>query len=486
MSNTYDYDIPTVVTAAGLQPTPPAQLQQAIIAGVTPTNPDYTATLPASLIEDTLDTEIAGAVLIDQAKVETVNSLTPYGANDFLLIQLGNQAGIEQAGATNTSVYVVFSGTPGFVIVQGFIVGDGTYQYVVQEPGGIIGASGTSQPLLAIATQAGSWAVPSGSVTQPSTSVPTNIQNAGFSVSNPTPGTPGGAAQSSVSFRQAALQANYAIVQGAQSLLKTQLAQVPNVQARLVSVAQQPGGGWEIIAGGGDPYFVGYAIYRGIGDISSLVGSTLNILSISDGYPAVITTDKNHLFSNGQIVTMLDITSTGNMFELNNVPFAIEVLTDTSFTVNFTANGTYNGDGVVTPNLRNMTVAINDYPNVYEVPYVNPPTVTVAMTVTWQTVSTSFVSEAAVSQLAGPALVNYINNTLIVGQPINKLELEQVFLEAVATVLPGQLISSLTFTVSLNGAGVAFTGTLIFPEPNSTVQESQFNTNTGLILITQA
>ena len=477
--------IPLVMTTAGAQPTPPATLQQAIIAGVTPTNADYTATLPASLIEDTLDTEIAGAVLIDQAKVETVNSLTPYGANDYLLIELGNQAGITQAGATNTSVYVVFSGTPGFVIVQGFVVSDGTYQYVVQAPGGIIGASGTTQSLFAIATQAGSWAVPSGSVTQPITPVPTAILNAGFSVDNPVAGTPGGAAQSATSFRQSVLQANYAIVQGAQSLLKTQLAKVPNVQAQLVSVAQQPnGGGWEVIVGGGDPYLVAYAIYRGIGDVSSLVGSVLNITAIGNGLPTHITTDKNHGYTNGQETTPSGIVGGGNLEELNNQTFTVTVISDTEISVNFAASGTYVGDGTLLPNPRNMTVAINDFPDVYNVIFVNPPAVTVAISVTWNTISTSFVSDAAVSQLAGPALANYVN-MLTVGQPMNLLELEQVFLEAVAGVLPGSLISSLSFSVSINGIGVSPVGKLFYAEPNSSVQESYFTTNTGLITIAQ-
>jgi hypothetical protein len=167
-------DIPTVGTAAGFQPTPPATLQSALINSATAISPGYTSSLPGILIEDILDTDVFALTLIDQAKVELGNSLTPYGANDFLLTQLGNQAVVSLQGATNASVYVVFSGTPGFVIVAAFTVSDGTYQYVVQH-GGIIGSGGSSSPLFWVATQSGSWAVPSGTVTQTVTSIPPGI-----------------------------------------------------------------------------------------------------------------------------------------------------------------------------------------------------------------------------------------------------------------------------------------------------------------------
>lgn len=479
----YTPDIPTVVTSAGLQPTPPATLQQAIINGVTGTNPDYTANLPASLIEDIVDTDVGAVTLIDQAKVELVNSLTPYGSNDFLLIQLGNQAGIYQASATNTSVYVVFQGTPNFVIVQGFVVTDGTYQYVVQS-GGIIAESGYSAALFCVATQTGSWPVPSGTVTQRVTSVPTGIT---LSVNNPTAGTAGGAAQSAASFRQAVLQANLAVAQGLGTSLRTELAKVSGVQSRLVSVQQQTGGGWEVIVGGGDPNQVGYAIYDALFDISSLKGSVLNITAIGDAYPAQITTDKNHGYATDQIVTMLDIVGTGNLEDINNNPYSITVTGETTFTIDFTPSGgsTYTGSGIVTPNLRNVSAAIDDYPDVYQVIFVNPPALTVAMTVTWNTISTSFVSPASISQLASTAIADYVN-AVVVGQPLNVLEIQQVFLDAVANILPANLVSELDVTVSINGSGVEPVGSLVYGEPNSSVQESYFTTNSGLITVTQA
>ena len=157
-------DLPIIVTLAGPQPTPPATIRQNVVDSVSATNADYTANLPASMVEDVLSTEVASIAQCDSALVETINSITPFGANAFLLNQLGvGVYGLTPGGVTNTSVEVLFTGTPGFVIAQGFVVSDGTYQYVLSD-GGIIGASGTSSLLSAIANVAGSWAVPCGFV----------------------------------------------------------------------------------------------------------------------------------------------------------------------------------------------------------------------------------------------------------------------------------------------------------------------------------
>ena len=61
---------------------------------------------------------------------------------------------------------------------------------------------------------------------------------------------------------------------------------------------------WEIICGGGDPYQVADAIYKGMPDFSALVGSTLAVTTISSTNPAVVTTDLNHGYSSGQTVVI--------------------------------------------------------------------------------------------------------------------------------------------------------------------------------------
>jgi hypothetical protein len=47
--------------------------------------PDYTANLPGSLIEDISSTDVQALATIDQARVDAINSFSPYGANAFAL-----------------------------------------------------------------------------------------------------------------------------------------------------------------------------------------------------------------------------------------------------------------------------------------------------------------------------------------------------------------------------------------------------------------
>ena len=136
--------IPTVLSIAGAQPTSPTVLNAELIAIAETLSPGLTATLPGSLVEDMSSTATAAVSLSDQAYVELLNSVTPYGANAYLLNQLGIMYGVTPGAASNTSVYVQFTGTPGFVISAGFIVSDGSYQYVIQD-GGIIGTAPSGQ-----------------------------------------------------------------------------------------------------------------------------------------------------------------------------------------------------------------------------------------------------------------------------------------------------------------------------------------------------
>lgn len=280
------------MTVAGPQPTPPATILSTLLADVAQTNPGYTSNLPGSLIEDISSTDVAAIVQMDLARVDLINSLTPFGANAFLLNQLGQVYGVAQGTASNTSVYVVFTGPAGFVIGAGFTVSDGTNQYAVQD-GGIIGSGGTSPSLLTIATQAGSWAVPAASVTQLITSVPTGVS---LSVTNPNAGTPGGSAETLESYRARVLMAGLAAAQGMPRFLKTLLGNIPGVRATLIAVRQIAAGQWQVLCGGsGDPYQIGYAIFNSLFDISSLAGSqvsssrnvTVTITDYPDTYSVV-------------------------------------------------------------------------------------------------------------------------------------------------------------------------------------------------------
>lgn len=277
--------LPTVITKDGLQPQTAQSLRDQLIAIVAAIDPSYSANLPGSLIEDIASTDTAALTLIDQARVELVNSLTPYGANEFLLNQLGQIYGIQLGQPTNTNVFVQFTSTPGFVIAKGFIVSDGTHQYIVQD-GGIIGSSGTVL-LFCVATVTGTWSLPSNTVTILNTSVPSGIT---ITCTNPNPGNPSTGSEDIDNYRKRVLQAGIAASTGMATYLKTLLNNVVDVQTRLISV-RQISTNWQILCGGGDPYTVAFAIYSALFDINNLVGSsttsrniTVSIYDAPDSY----------------------------------------------------------------------------------------------------------------------------------------------------------------------------------------------------------
>jgi hypothetical protein len=540
--------ITTDVNSSGLQPTLPTTLQNELITLVAATNPGYTANLPGSLIEDISSTDVGALTLIDQARVDLFNSITPYTANSFLLNQLGQIYGVQQGVGSNTSVYVIFSGTPGFVIPIGFTVSDGNYQYTVQD-GGIVATDGQSTSLYCLATSQGSWAVPANTVTEIITSVPGGIT---LTVDNPTDGLPGLIAQPLEDYRAQVIQAGLAVSTGMPTFLKTQLQNVSGVQARLIAVRIVGTNIWEIIVGGGDPYEVGNAIFTGLFDISNIVGSDLQVTAITNAYPAVVTTNLNHGYTTGQAVvitgetgmsnvngnTFIAIVLSANTFSLNckitsmtwatgtvtvtttsphglpngtsagtiygvtpiayNGSYTLTKTGTSTFTYPLVSNpgavttqgytgfdsvtqGTYTSGGNITPNVRNITVSINDYPDSYNITFVNPLQQSVEIILLWNTISTNYVSPTAVAELGNPAIVNYINS-IFVGQPINVFELQNVFQMAIETIIPATLLSRMEFSVIIDGNIVAPTsGTgLVYGD-----SESYFLTNTASVIINQ-
>ena len=461
------------ITSAGAIPASPTDLLNAEIAAATALSPGLTANLPGSLIEDLASTAAGALVIQDQAYVDLVNSISPYTANAAILYQLGAIYGVQQGVGSNTSVYVTFTGNAGYVIPVGFTVSDGSYQYTVQD-GGIISASGTSTALYCLATTSGSWAVPVGTVTQIITSVPSGFT---LTCTNLTSGVPGTAAQTLQSYQAQVIQAGFASAQGMPTFLKTQLENVSGVQPNLVSIRNPNVNQWEIICGGGDPYQVANAIFESVPDISILVGSTLSVTAITSANPAVVTTSLNHGYSSGQTVTIAGVTPSGF-----NGTFTATVLTENTFSIPLNATSlTYVSGGVVTPNLRNVTVSINDYPDTYSITFVNPPVQTVNVAITWNTISTNLVSPTAISQLATPAIVSYINS-ITVGQPINTYSLQDAFQNAVALILPVDLISKINYVVQINGITTTpATGSLlIYGDP-----ESYFSTSNSLVTVVQ-
>lgn len=429
------------ITKAGAIPTDPLTLRTELVAAATALSPGLTADLPASLVEDLASTATGALVVQDQTYVDLVNSISPTTANDYILTQLGNVYGVQQGLGSNTSVYVQFAGTPGFVINVGFQVSDGTYIYVVQDATSIA-TSGLSASVYCVATTSGTWAVPENTVTSLITSVP-----AGFAVTctNPATGIPGTAPQTTQEYRAQVIQAGNAIATGTPQFVKTTLQKVPGVQARLISFKQLLTG-WRIIVGGGDPYQVANAIYQSMFNFDDLKPSQgfLGTGSITDTVLTITSVDLRSIgeLAIGSVVYGAGIavgtqiqslgTGTGGVGTYNILP------TQTAASTQIRTGGT------------NQLVALSDYPDVYEIFFVVPFQQTVSINVNWNTIASSnFVSNTVVTSLVQPALVSYINN-IFVSQAISLLELNTIFTTATIGVLNPVDISELVWTVIID------------------------------------
>ena len=268
--------LPLLFSSTGPVANPPATLQQALISYVASQVPGYTANLPGSLIDDISGTDVGALIAIDQARVDLVNSVSPYGANPYILAQFSQQFGLPQGQAANGSAFVVFTGTPGYVIPPGFVVGDGTNQYVIQD-GGTIATGGTSESLYVVSTNSSTFAIPAGSITSVITSVPSPYT---LTVTNALAGVPALAPETVESYKARLLTAYNGTLQTSSAQIRTQLLAVPGVSPRLVSI-RQVGSSWEILCGGGDPYQVAGAILRGVSHPGLLVGSVTTARNIT-------------------------------------------------------------------------------------------------------------------------------------------------------------------------------------------------------------
>jgi len=470
--------LPTIMTPTGLQPQTPAALNAQLISYATALSPGLTATLPGSLISDLAGTGTGALLVMDAARVDVIDSISPYLANPFLLYQLGSIYGVSQGQGSNATVNLIFTGSSaGFVIQIGFTVSDGTNQYVVPY-GGVIGSDLQSLPIFAIASNSGTFAIPANTVTTLVTSVPGGYT---LSVTNPSAGTPAQSAQTISSYRSQVMQAGQVASVGTSAFTRALIEAVPGVVPNLTSIVPVTGVGWKIIVGGsGDPYQVANAILQGVGDIAFLVGSTLGVANFTAATNGVVTTTLNHGYSTGQAVVISGVTPSG----YNATYSSITVLTETTFEVNVNTSsyGAYSSGGVITPNFRNQVITINQCPNDYSIPFVLPPSQTVAMAVTWNTISVNYVSATSVAQLASVALANYVNS-LMVGVPLNVDVMISLFQTSIAALLPAALISTVTFSVTINGVATSpSAGTvLIYGDP-----ESYFATTSAQIVVEQA
>ena len=474
--------LPIVMGKQGPIPTSPATLRAQLTALVSTTNPNYINNLPSSLIEDVASTDVGGLIVCDQFFVDLVNSVTPYGANAFILNQLGVEIyGIQPAVATNTSVDLIFSGTPGFIIIPGFTVTDGQYQYICTE-GGIIGTFGDTLPIHAVATLPGTWPVPAGSVTGLVTSVPFDIMNPPpavppappsipFSVTNPSEGVPSLGTETIQSFRTRTLTAGLAASTGMDRYLKTLLWNVPGVIQRLVSVRQNLDTcKWTILVGGGDPYQVAWAIYYALNDLVSLERPNIQIFNISNDNPIIITTVDNHNLVDGMREQLRNITGNlstkynGAYFYIKTIegqPNAFSIWNNYNSATQVFSNpedGTnnlpyQNGGGIVIPNPLLQQITLNSYPDNYIIPFILPAQQLVTMNVFWNTDYQNYVSPQGISQAAVPALVDYINSLYVGISPLNIYDMQSIFIDSIKNIVPSENVTVIDFTVSFDGIG---------------------------------
>ena len=506
------------VTTAGAQPTLPAALRNALIEKVTAMRPGYSANLPGSLVEDIASTSVAALAQMDQAAIDLLNSFTPNTANAYLLRLIGEMRGIVQGARSNSSAYVTFTGIVGYSIPKGFTVSDGLHQYVVQDGGvlsnpvaseytasisgttmtvsavasgeilvgdpvvgagvtigtvvtgyltgtggagtysvnnsqtaastTITGATHGTTILFVVAKEFGDWAIPAGTITSVVTSVPT-----GYAVycTNQNPGIIASEAETEQLYRARVLDSQLLPGTGTLSLLKSMLRNIPGVQSRLVAVS----GAGKIIVGGGDPYDIAGVIFKALFDIGDLVGSsvtsntwsatgsisgtTLDITAVASGTIKVGDIVSGIGLANPTVITAL-LTGTGGTgtYQINYAQTVLsEALTGSAST-------------------RNQIVSIVDYPDTYTILFVVPVQQTVAISVDWSTISPNFTANTAIADAVTQALADYVNS-IPVGTAINEYTLHQTFLKSVENIVPSYLISSLTFTVSIDGTPTAVT-----------------------------
>lgn len=404
---TYTYNFPVSIDSSGPRPTDPNTLRTEITAYAQAESPGISTDLPGTLIEDIASTEVGGAVVIDQARVDTLNGCSPNAANLFLLALLAQQYGIAPQGMpTNTSVGVVFSGTVNYVVPNGFLVADGSGNTYQVQGGGVIGSGGSSLPMTAVALNPVATAPAAGTVTTLVTSYPSNVT---LSVTNPSAGQPATAAESNQMFQARVQSAGLSAGVGFSRYIKTQLSNLPGIPANLISV-QAASGGLRIVVGGtADVYQIAYAIYVSVGNYATLQGSAVS-------------------------------------------------------------------------NTRNVTVDLFDAPDTIPILYVSSPAQTVTATATWNTTQTNFTGGSSFASLVQGPISGYIAS-LGVGQPINLLELNNLFQTAVSSVLDPALLTRLVWSIYING-------TLVNPGSGESYvsgdPESYFTCQPSAITVVQA
>lgn len=433
----------TTLQNSGVQPTAPQTLRDQLVQLATQLSPGVTTNLPGSLVEDMASTAIGALAQIDQAKVDTINSVSPLNATPSLLDEFGEVYGVKRGAGANPSAYVTFTGPPGLYLASGFQVSDGIYTYETQESY-TVPSGGVLTNIYVLSTTAGTTIIPENSITTIVTGLTAGI---GLTVTNPQKGTPGTGAETDRAYRARILQTGMRAVQGTPGFIRSRLLAVPNVIPRSIGIFIQQNGGYGVIVDGGDPNQVAGAIYDSCFDLSGLQSSTNAISAASHASPCEITTAMTHGLTDGQTVT---ISGETGMTVINGT-FPAKVIDALRFSipVNTDQSPLYAGTAVLDTNPRNHSATVTDGPDVYSVAFIRPLQQKVRLTVRWQTNNGGIVDDATATQACAPSLSSYING-LSVGAPISTLQLGTIVESGLLQILPGAMITGLKFEVFLD------------------------------------
>ena len=114
-----------------------------------------------------------------------------------------------------------------------------------------------------------------------------------------------------------------------------------------------------------------------------------------------------------------------------------------------------------------INVSVIDGVDTYNVTYIAPAAQTTQITLNWNTTTAAFTDSQQFNTLAQAAILNYVNS-IPVGQPINLKEMEYQVQQATASVLPNTLLTSMAWSVVVNGTTVSpEAGTSIILSPGT-------------------
>jgi hypothetical protein len=201
-----------------------------------------------------------------------------------------------------------------------------------------------------------------------------------------------------------------------------------------------------------------------------------------------ITTDTTNVYFTFNLPPNLAIGSSFTIIDADpteyNATYIVTAVSDNGLTVTAaqiqgTTYPAYVGGAQLAVSPRNIVVTINDVPDTYTITFITPPSQTVGVTVAWGTNAPNLISANTVAQAIQPVVYQYINS-LVVAQPINTLQLNNLIQTAVQNIIPIQYLSNLVYTFTISGQQVA-TEDLIYGDP-----EGYFLTSLSQITVTQS